>query len=410
MYISLALQLIGLAAAVSAQGTELFYGKNGLSKLLAKNVATEKNCGCNGTWDSSVFADISNHFGAELAQAIQEQKASGDVKLGPLSVGGSDYTLSGSFSEDFVHSEVLKAGVWSKLINDMLVVGDHRKDESIITAEFVNTLGGAHTLTLAVYGDATCSGAFKPCEKAFVKARGEESEHSVGPGLDWSDAEAVKNAIDFPTYNSTSFHQLIISNATLPEFVYLEDSNSIVDTSTVKTDGENKLHSRQFCPTTSYSSYSFDGAWSQWGNWLPISNCLYTGLSPSGGSVSFTYGYSLSFAQSFGWDGSKIVAVFPSFSFSITQAYSNSNTYGCNVPGNSVGQVWFQNLNGYGYAYKTDCVNHGACGVVCGGRQGPNYVGAPGNRVSQFGCSTGYSNVRCDKYNNWAGYSVWSQV
>lgn len=410
MILTLAVWLFGLAVTVSAAEAELFYGKNAFSKLLVSNVMAKKNCACNGTWDPTAFADIADRFGTSLAQVLA-QKAKGQIALSPISVGQKAYTLSADFSESYSHPSISDATVWSRLISDMLLVGNHTRDHSIITGEYVNTAGGTHAMTLTVFDNVACSGLSKPCEKESTNISSRAAIQVAGPGLDWSDAESVKKELQLPIYNSTTLHEMFNENETLPEFVYLEDSMMIVDTSTIHTKGNNELEARQGCPNTYYDAYSIDGSWSNWGNWLPVSNCLYTSRDHSGGSLGFTWGFQISYAQSFGWSGPEIIKTLsPSFSFSITETYFNSNTYSCNVPGNSVGQVWFQNLNGYGYVYKQSCHNAGACGVSCGGRQGPNYTGAPGRAATNFGCSTGRRNVACTAYNNWAQYSVWSSA
>lgn len=401
--------LAGLAVTISATDEGFFYGKNALSKLLVRNVVTEKNCGCNGTWDPNAFPNISKRFGGSLAQAVLDTKER--IQVGPIAIGENAYTLSADFSKGYSFTTVSDAAIWSAIIGDMLAVATHSLDYSIITGDYINTVSGTHAITLTVYGDSSCSGVSKPCETGPTAVERRGDLDSTGPGVDWSDPESVKQALQLPTYNETSFHEMILANKTLPDLIYLEDSGLLVDTATIQTDADSKLQGRQTgCSNSYYDAYSIDGTWANYGKWLPISNCLYTNLAPAGGSLSFNWGFSMSYAQSFGWSGPNIVgSLAPAFSFSVTQSYSNSNTYSCNVPGRSVGQLWFQNLNGYGYVYKRTCHNAGACGVTCGARQGPNYSGAPG-RGTKFGCSTGASNVKCNAYNNWAQYSVWSGV
>ncbi|KAJ2983534.1 hypothetical protein NQ176_g620 [Zarea fungicola] len=396
--------LAGLVATASAANEGFFYGKNSLSKLLVKNVAAEKNCGCNGTWDRNAFPDISKRFGGSLAQAVLNSTE--QIKVGPISIGENTYTLS---ADGYSFDSASNTTIWTTIISDMLAVAAHSQDHSIITGDYIHTVRGTHTITLTVYGDLSCSGIFKPCKAVPTTVQRRGSPESIGPGLDWSDPESVKKVVQLPRYNSSSLHKMITANKTLPMLIYLEDSGLLVDTASIQTEANSKLQARQGCPNTYYDAYSIDGTWSNYGNWLPISNCLYTNLAPSGGSLSFTWGYTMSYAESMGWGGPSIISsLSPAFSFSISQSYSNSNTYSCNVPGNSVGQLWFQNLNGYGYVYKQTCHNAGACGVTCGSNQGPNYSGAPGTGT-QFGCSNGASNVNCNAYDNWAQYSVWSQ-
>ncbi|KAJ2977295.1 hypothetical protein NQ176_g4453 [Zarea fungicola] len=393
--------LASFTASTLAAGREYFYGRNGFSKLLVSNVETKQNCGCNGTWDPAVFSHLSESFGGNLAEAVLATRE--QIALGPISIGENAYTLSARFSKAYSFSAVSNATIWNTVIRDMLMVASHNRNHSIVTGDYINTISGTHTITITIYRDSSCHGVYQPCETKMVPTTVEDrhSPRKATPGLDWSDAEVVKRSNQLPTYNSSSFHEIIMANNTLPALLYLEDSGLIIDTATIQID-DNKLQSRQGCFNTYYDAYSVDGTWATYGNWLPISSCLYTNLSPNGGSVSFTWGFSMAYAQSFGWSASSIIsALAPSFSFSITETYTNYNTYNCRVPGRSVGQLWFQNLNAYGYAYKQTCHNAGACGVSCGNKQGPNYTGAPG-RGTKFGCSTGSKNVNCNAYNNFA--------
>ncbi|OOQ81749.1 hypothetical protein PEBR_43018 [Penicillium brasilianum] len=415
MIIFRALLLTGFvtSAIASAPSLNLFYGKYGFSKLRINKVVAEKNCGCSGTWDPPVFANISEHFGASLAELIPSEKTdtSGKSNAISLSIGQNTYTLALDYSEGYFHPHASNATVWARLISDMLVVGNYTPEHSIITGEYINTIGGTHNLTLTVYGEATCSGVFEPCAKVNPSEIVQQPAGvTAGARLDWSDKETLKKHIQYPVYNTTSLHELIITNASLPAFVYHEDIGAVVDTSTIRI-GSNNIHNLQErqCVTSSYYAFYNEGAWATWGQWTPTSGCLYTGLDDAGGSLGFSIGFSMSYAESWSFGGNGIVAgLSPSFTFTLTEQYSWTWSYTCNVPANSVGQVYQRQFAGYGYVYAQLCYNAGACGITCGAAQGPNYAGAPDMAVLNYGCSTGCSNVACASYPGWTNLNVWS--
>lgn len=262
----------------------------------------------------------------------------------------------------------------------MLLVGNQSRDHSIITGEYINTLDGTHSLILTVYGDAACSGVFEPCSPQNVEVIGPSSGAVVGPGLDWSDKETLMKSLKIPVYNSTSLSEMITNQKTLPPFIYHEDIGAVVDTSTIRTVSQDnsKLQDRQGCATTTYYAYWNEGAWSEWTQWVPTSGCLFTGYDSSGGTLSLSENFGWSYAESLGFGGSGILsALSESFTFTVTESYSWTWTQTCNIAGDSVGEVYTQQLAAYGYAYQELCYDDGACGISCGDEQGPNYSGIP---------------------------------
>jgi hypothetical protein len=415
MIITRVLLLTGLvtSAVASAPSLNLFYGKNGFSKLRINKVVAEKNCGCNGTWNPSAFPNISEYFGASLTELIPSEKTttSGNASASSLTISQNTYTLALDYSEGYTHPHASNATVWARLISDMLAVGNYTPEHSILIGEYINTVGGTHNWTLTVYGDAACSGVFEPCAKVTPEETVlYPTRAAAGAMLDWSDKETLKKHLKYPTYNTTTLYELIIANVTLPAFVYHEDIGAVVDTSSIRIGSNNNhnLQERQCIPSSYYAYYS-EGAWATWGHWTPTTGCLYTGLDSAGGSLGFSVGFSMSYAESWGFGGSGIVAgLSPSFTFTLTEQYSWTWSYTCNVPANSVGQVYQRQFAGYGYVYQQLCYNAGACGITCGDAQGPNYAGAPDMAVLDYGCSTGCENVACASYPGWTNLNVWS--
>lgn len=417
MFISWALWMAALAVTgTSANRVEHFYGKNSVSKLHISKIVTEKNCGCNGTWDPAAFAEISAYFGSQLAGLIPNKTTTARKQMNAdsLSVGGNTYTLALEHSKGYNRPHTSNATVWSKLISDMLLVANHTVDRSILIGEYTNTLGGTHNITLTVYGDMSCSNLFEPCEKpeydTLVTRNG--TEVVTGPGLDWSDEETFTKVLKIPKYNSSTLEETFRSNKPFPAFIYHEETGTIINTSTIHSipHDNGNLDSRQYgCATpVGWTSVWNSGTWTAWGNWLPTSSCLYTGLDPSGGSLSFSVGMQMSYAESWGMGWSAVTAgLSGSFTFTITEVYSEQFQYTCQVPGYSVGQIWQQQLIAAGYINEQSCTLN--CGITnCDGVLGPNYVGAPGDHITNLGCSTGAPNVACAAYANWEYYSVWS--
>jgi hypothetical protein len=89
------------------------------------------------------------------------------------------------------------------------------------------------------------------------------------------------------------------------------------------------------------------------------------------------------------------------FSFGITESHGEPTTYGCNVPGESVGQIWFQGYAGYAAVLGRNC-------VVCTGEANPKCSEGPSGLVGfpqpgnyKLGCSTGSANVDCGAPTTW---------
>lgn len=79
----------------------------------------------------------------------------------------------------------------------------------------------------------------------------------------------------------------------------------------------------------------------QWSPWYQISPCLYTGLSP--GEAEYTIGW----AYYYGW----AVPTTETVSYGVVAAtigiessigISRCGSLNCHIPGNTVGQVWYQ--------------------------------------------------------------------
>jgi hypothetical protein len=95
-------------------------------------------------------------------------------------------------------------------------------------------------------------------------------------------------------------------------------------------------------------------------------------------------------------------------SITLTESWSDLTKYECQVPGNSVGQMYSQMYAGYAYVYQQKCYSEGVCGSYCDSSSGPNYSGGPQDGAVNYGCSTGCNNVACDDASDGQDYSVWS--
>jgi hypothetical protein len=91
---------------------------------------------------------------------------------------------------------------------------------------------------------------------------------------------------------------LILSGGTLPDLLYDDTNHAVVRTSEILrgTVDTNDTHSRRTnCGTgTSWFNYWSDSKWTAQGNWMPASDCLWTGLDSAGRYITFGVGYSIS--------------------------------------------------------------------------------------------------------------------
>lgn len=160
-------------------------------------------------------------------------------------------------------------------------------------------------------------------------------------------------------------------------------------------------------PCFGYTAYWLYTGYTQWTSWFPASSCLYTGLDSSGGSQGISWSFSITYTETAGVTWNIITSLGLSFGFSIAESYGESSTYNCIIPGNSVGQIWFQNLAGYGYIDSEPCFSC-AFGSYCETNDVSytGWFGVPAYNTYALGCSTGYSNVDCSAFHSGISFNV----
>ncbi|KAJ2971789.1 hypothetical protein NQ176_g7527 [Zarea fungicola] len=184
--------------------------------------------------------------------------------------------------------------------------------------------------------------------------------------------------------------------------IYVNNTRAFIDMSQVKP----QLGKRQYAnPCFGYVSNWAEQVQHWWGEWHPASGCLYTGNDKAGGSYNMAWSYSLSIADNTGVSWSIIEKVLTmSSQITVTQIWSHSGSITCNVPGNSVGQVWIQNALVWGWMWSEGCQScgyGGGCGLpfgykarADGGALAP-VASTNGGQGANYGCSAGASKVKC---------------
>lgn len=191
---------------------------------------------------------------------------------------------------------------------------------------------------------------------------------------------------------------LDIANKT--SVIYVADHRKFILTSSISTTPPNgtNLAKRQ-CASRYYTTYWVAQNQWWWDQWEPASGCIYTGYDPAGATITINYGWSQSIAVNGGLDWNLIVdTLSASVGFTVTTTNSRNDGISCNIPGYSVGQIWYQQVTAWGWYNAEDCV---ACdSIVCGDTYYPGSATAPAKTgygwwTENLGCSTGSSNVRC---------------
>jgi hypothetical protein len=226
--------------------------------------------------------------------------------------------------------------------------------------------------------------------------------------------EAHENALKYVQADriveSASLYTYLKSNLGSNHTIYVSDQQKFVDLSSVylkPSSGENGTkHKRQGeeDPCFGYNNYWSEQTQTWFNSWQPVSGCQYTGLDPNGGTFSLNWGSSISITETFGLDWGIIEDILSaSIGFSVTETWSNGGAAACNIPGNSVGQIWDQNRIVWGWVWQEGCEScdyGGGCGgqfgssTALGGAEAPaaSYTEGTGWNI---GCSTGYANVQC---------------
>jgi hypothetical protein len=204
------------------------------------------------------------------------------------------------------------------------------------------------------------------------------------------------------TMNATHFYDHISKNVMQPDdIVYIEDeqrfAHSFNGTSNVN------MTKRQYSQNggTSYVSSWVQQTNSWFNPWGPASICLWTGYDPQGASETFTAGWSVSTSYNGGISlnlFNNLLSV--SLGVTVTDTNSQSFSYTCTIPGNSVGQIWYSLWIGWGFIQSQNCVSYA---------YGPNQcyadywytsgtspaVSGQGWWTEQLGCSTSCAHVCC---------------
>ncbi|KAJ2977823.1 hypothetical protein NQ176_g4157 [Zarea fungicola] len=202
--------------------------------------------------------------------------------------------------------------------------------------------------------------------------------------------------------NSTHLEEYLLANRDANHTIYISDEKAFVSLATVEYDVE-RLATRDSGPCRIPSKYikTYTKQTGQWpGAWTPASSCLFTGKSNLGGSEAISTSFALAIAENAGLSFTLIKDVLSAtLGLTVTETYTTTRTWTCNVNANSVVQVWNQPYLAWGWFWSQSCDTN----TICGGC-GPEYVNggatAPAMNPSSgqwlnYGCSTGQSNVRC---------------
>ena len=184
-------------------------------------------------------------------------------------------------------------------------------------------------------------------------------------------------------------------------FVYVSDLQVFVDVSTLPAESSHSKRQSQF-PVTSYSIQN--PSW-QYTSWTPASGCTSTGFDPDGGNEAIQWSKSVEASISAGLNFEDIASgLSASVGFSLTQTFSVSETTTCNIPGNSVGQIWEQTKTAHADVYSQTCWYFNGAFVGCDASQYYGGITAPSdaNDWSDIkgppynkGCSAGADNTSC---------------
>ncbi|CCE65981.1 hypothetical protein TPHA_0N01990 [Tetrapisispora phaffii CBS 4417] len=137
------------------------------------------------------------------------------------------------------------------------------------------------------------------------------------------------------------------------------------------------------------------GTW--WSSWYPVSHCVYTGYDPAGADVTFSYGYEYTWSLSWGISAS-VGTISASTGYSISKSISKSAELTCHIPGNSVGQVYYQQELMWADIQVQDCSRHDGK-ITCSPWSAYNRINAPikGEQSNwHWGCSAGNDKVDCN--------------
>lgn len=201
----------------------------------------------------------------------------------------------------------------------------------------------------------------------------------VGPGNDHQDALKVASQHGYDILNNTD--HTYIGNITA-------DYNS--------TTSLNK----RLCQQYTFTKYQLaqQGEWNS--PWYQISGCTMTEYDPDGGQEQLQWQYSYEWsieAGPIGWDPiSGLIGA------SWSRSVSKSDTKICNVPGYTVGCIWYQTKIKWFDAQYQQCHHNGCTGKTsCDAwsryyhGNAPHKYDASDWKAINVGCSTGWDRCQC---------------
>lgn len=203
---------------------------------------------------------------------------------------------------------------------------------------------------------------------------------------------------------SDDLHKYFKDNLGANHTIYLVDEQKFVSMKNAKVKNAPSLVVNGD-PGDQDPCYHYTSTWTvqtgQWfGAWVPASQCLWTGLSTAGGSVSIAWSASTSITENANLDWDIIADILSvSIGFSVTHTWSETSTYQCDAPAESVVQIWEQTYLAWGWFWSSGCQRcdfGGGCGGSWGFNPRPDGgATAPASNHFNIGCSTGKSNVQC---------------
>ena len=229
---------------------------------------------------------------------------------------------------------------------------------------------------------------------------------------------------------SDDLHQYFGDNYGANHTIYVPDERSFINLASVNLhipDEQSLLHalkpsaSAEGGPTSAHAvardhptlppiCYSYTPRWTpqtgQWfGAWKPASACYRNGLSSVQNGQTLQWQSSLSVAENFNLDYTIIADILTvSLGITVTETWTKSDVWTCDIPPYSVGQIWESTYVAWGWFWSQGCQKCTNAPSGCGGSFGYNpradggatapAINENGNPF-QIGCSNGEANVKC---------------
>lgn len=176
--------------------------------------------------------------------------------------------------------------------------------------------------------------------------------------------------------------------------IYIEDQRSFIPMTSVSKNKKRQWNGAGNCAGATRYSAENPSIW--WDKWRPVSQCVWTGLDPAGGSEAIGWSTSIAYTETAGLDWQLIEDVLSaSVGFSVTETFTKTDTKTCSIPGNSVGQVWEQTKLGSAHISSRVCQVCAFGEDKCQPDSDAGVATAPSGEQYATGCSTGMDNVQC---------------